>query len=252
MATAVSTERAGTGLPAQEVEAARDRTLLRFGAVTAVVGGLLAVVGNVLHPRPEEGVELGDVPGYAREVIGAGDLWMFAHLTLITVSVLFLLFWVSMTRAVHRGRAQAVALMGLAVAAIDTALHIVTLTIDGLVFHRAAYALDPSDEGEVAAFRALYHLLFGLFAGWQALWGVVFVLFGVAVLLSPGWPRWVGAVPVVLGAGVTVLGVVDAYREASDVTFLLAFPVLAALLSCWVIGVGVHLWRTAGARKVRS
>jgi hypothetical protein len=223
------------------------RLLLRIGGASAVVGGVLAIVGNVLHPRPRTG-EIQDAAAYVREVTESG-VWTTAHLLLVLAILLFLVGFVGLSRSFD-GRARAVADVALVLAIVETTVHTATLIVDGVVMRKGAEVVlsAPAGDADAAlqAYAQMFTLLFGLFTVWEALWGLPFIAFGAAFLLSGRYPWPLGAVAVCAGAGLVVVGVTDAFHGVTTATFIYAFPALAATVSTWLALVGVLLWRRAG------
>jgi hypothetical protein len=87
-----------------------------------------------------------------------------------------------------------------------------------------------------------------LSTGTLVLFGLAFGAFGLAVLASrvvAGWLGWVGRA---LGCGGVVVGMLMAIVGVTDVTLNLLFRPLAALITLFLIALGVVLWRDAGAR----
>ena len=235
-------------LNAAEAKANSDRTLFRVGGAVAVIGAVMAVIGNVAHPR-EKASNLGHPAPYVKVITGS-DIWLLAHIDLILVSLFFLGGWVALTRALHGSPGEGLARIGLAFAIVDTAMHTVTLTIDGVVMKSAADAVVQASAGGqtpgLEGFSALFYLLFGLFHAWVVVWGGTFMFFGLAVLVSRRFPTWLGYVALVGGIGLSIVGMVDLSRGVSEITFLILFPWLAGTLSVWVATIGIHLWRDAG------
>ena len=233
---------------------ASERESLRWGAVCAIAGGLLAIIGNVLHPRPEP-TQILDPAAYVHEVADA-PLWVFAHVDLIVVSILFLLAWVALAHSISTSRAAGLARFALAVALVDTIVHIITLIIDGVVMRNAAdaYLTTPVDSqpAALAAFGALFQLLFGLFDGWELLWGFTFVLFGLAVVRSGSYPAWLGWIGVVGGVVLSAIGLTDIVIGSTELTFLALFPAAAAIVSVWLMAVGVLMWKRASHLSIAT
>ncbi len=146
-------------------------------------------------------------------------------------------------------RAAAIARFALAVAIIDTVVHIVTLIIDGVVMKNAAEAyVATSAEAQpaaLAAFGALFQLLFGLFDGWELIWGFTFMLFGLAVIRSRLYTDWLGWIGFIGGVVLTVVGLMDIAFGSTELTFLALFPITAAVVSVWLMALGVLMWRHA-------
>lgn len=85
---------------------------------------------------------------------------------------------------------------------------------------------------------------FGLLSGIMiAFFGVPFLLFGWATSVSGTFPRWLGLTGVAGGLAIFAVGFWQEYAGVSELTYLILFPPLAALLSIWLGVVGVLIWR---------
>jgi hypothetical protein len=80
--------------------------------------------------------------------------------------------------------------------------------------------------------------------------GLTFVLYGLAVSSGERYPQRLGWVAVVAGVGAVVVGFVHMVTGPSFVT-LFVFPAVAAVLSLWLLAIGVLLWRQTGATNGR-
>ena len=108
----------------------------------------------------------------------------------------------------------------------------------------------PAGE-TAAAFRvadALHEASIALFSMFIfAYFGVTILLYGLAVSLSDVYPKWLGWTAVVLGVGAAVLGLIQAYQGLSETVSTILFPIVATLISLWILVMGVLLWRKTGA-----
>jgi Domain of unknown function (DUF4386) len=225
-----------------------ERFLLRVGAVSAVLGAVLAIIGNVLHPRtPASG--LGDPEAFLRLVAGS-PIWVTAHVGLILGSLFFLGGLVALAHSLSAEGDSGLARLGLAGALVGSAMNFIVLALDGIAMKDAAESwINASGAEKDAALRAgaiLYYLDFALFDVWVMIFfGMTFILYGLAVSASNAYPRWLGWIAVVGGVGAALVGLVQAYIGTSQATFLILFPAFAALLSIWLLVMGVLLWRRA-------
>lgn len=227
------------------------RLLYRIGAVSAILGSLIALAGNALHPRVSSS-DLGDPVAFLR-LVHESSMWTTAHAAIIVAALLFLGGQVAIYESLRAGRAAALARLALASALVGGATNLIVLAIDGIVMSEVAEAWATAPAAEKAAAlqagAAMYHLDFGLFSILTALmfFGVPFILYGLSVVSSEPYPRWLGWVAVVGGSGAAAVGLVEAYAGVTAATFLILFPILAAMLSIWLLVMGVLLWRRANA-----
>jgi hypothetical protein len=230
--------------------AVSERLLLKFGAISAVLGAVLAIIGNVVHPRTPAS-SLGDPEAFLRLIAGS-PLWVTAHVGLILGSLLFLGGLVALTYSLSAEEGSGLARLGLAGALVGSAMNFVVLALDGIAMKEVAESWASASGAEKGAAlhagAALYYLDFALFDVFVlTFFGVTFILYGLAVSAGNAYPRWLGWVAVFGGLGATLVGLVQAYTGTSQVTFLIIFPALAALLSFWLMVMGVLMWRRASA-----
>lgn len=218
-----------------------DRTLFRWGSWAAIIGGVVALAGNILHPRPESYEN-----PIAEEIrmIGESDAWVEIHLGILLGFLLITFGLFALSRSMKGGPAEGVARIALGSLLISTPVAVFALLIDGYAMGAIAdaAATDPAllaaatAGGEIgwAGFMGL--VIFGL--------GVTPALFGLAVAKDGAYPAWFGWVAflfglVSVGAGVT--GILDGVSSG----FFLVFAISSGILTLWVIGVGVLLGRRA-------
>jgi|SRR5215207_5558149 len=88
-----------------------QRGIFRIGAVAGIVGSLLAMVGNLLHPA----TPIGDPEGVAR-TIAQSQRWVLVHLVIVVGLILMLGALVALSRSIEGGLAGALAQLGSAAA----------------------------------------------------------------------------------------------------------------------------------------
>jgi hypothetical protein len=162
-----------------------------MGSTAGIVGALLGLVGNLLHPA----TPTGDPEGVAH-AIADSQLWVPDHLAIVLGLILMLGGLVAIARSIHGGLPGALARLGsvAAVAGVTVGLILVTSTAwppsssprPGQPRHRRnkrprcgwSWPRRPS----TSPWRPVQHL----FAG------VTFILYGLAVAWSQLYPRWLG------------------------------------------------------------
>jgi hypothetical protein len=82
--------------------------IFRIGAVAGIVGALLAMVGNLLHPA----TPIGDPQGVA-QTIAQSERWVLVHLVIVVGLILMLGALVALSRSIEGGVAGALSQWGL-------------------------------------------------------------------------------------------------------------------------------------------
>jgi hypothetical protein len=219
------------------------RLVLRLGAWSAGLGALLAFVANGLHPHPSD-FRLEAL----LQTIALSRTWGSLHLLLILALVLILAALVALTFTLDGEPGATVARFALLAALIGGALILVSTSIDGFAMNQLARAwLDAPAAEKATALRiadalevtqyAIYSLSVALFLG------VGIFLYGLALVLSRTYPRPVGWLALLSGAGAGVVGVAQTLGgpelRATEIYFVL-FSMLSTL---WVLVMGVLMWR---------
>ena len=158
---------------------------------------------------------------------------------------------VAVYRSITSGPGAAWARLGFAAALVSAGLGFVTVAVEGIAIKRVAVAWASAPRGEKAvAFRvadALVQIQWALDSVWILIFfGVTFILYGVAVVLSDVYPKWLGWVAVGGGLGSSLLGLHIGYHGASSLVFNILFPIFSILLTAWIFMMGVLLWRKSG------
>ena len=74
------------------------------------------------------------------------------------------------------------------------------------------------------------------------LFGLTVSVFGIALLLDPRFPKWLGLMAIAGGAPTATTGVLIAYTGFSGLAMAVDMPA-GSLLLCWMVALGIHVWR---------
>jgi hypothetical protein len=228
-----------------------QRGIFRIGAVAGIVGALLAMVGNLLHPA----TPIGDPEGVAR-TIAQSERWVLVHLVIVVGLILMLGALVALSRSIEGGLAGALAQLGSVAAVAGVSVGVILVIVDGVAAKHLADAWEAAPPEEAAAalrvvlaeeainfaLAALFNILFA---------GVTFILLGLAVAWSGEYPGWLGWVVVIAGVGSVPVGLVQAYTGESIGFTRTATIIFPTIIILWVVGMSVLLLRKAGRRTER-
>src|SRR5215212_7737896 len=186
-------------------------SIFRIGAVAGIVGSLLAMVGNLLHPA----TPTGDPEGVARS-IAHSERWVPVHLVIVVGLILMLGGLVAISRSIEGGVAGALAQLGSVAAVAGVTVGVVLVIVDGVAAKHLADAWEAAPpEQAAAALRVLLAeeaINFALAALFNILFaGVTFIVLGLAVASRGEYPRWLGWMVVIAGVGSVLVGLVQAY-----------------------------------------
>ena len=223
-----------------------ERALLRTGSVAAILGAILAIPVNILHPR---GAEFGDTSAHLQEIADSG-IWVGVHIGIVVAVLLILGGLAAVYRSITEGWGAALARLGFASALVGTALTVVLIGgTDGIAMKVVADAWASSQDPALfqAAF-VLEQINFGLLSMFIFIFfGVTFILYGLAVALTDVYPKWLGWAALVVGIAAALIGLVQAYNGPSTLVTNVLFPIVSILLTVWALVIGVLMWRKAGA-----
>jgi hypothetical protein len=227
-----------------------DAPLLRLGAALGVVGVVLQVVTDRLHPHH---VDPNQSASVFREYAHS-EHWTAVHLGQFLGTFLIVLALVALARALSRqsGFAGALAVLGGVTAVIVGAVFAIQMAVDGVALKAAidswVGAVTPGDQS--SAFHVAESVRWtekGLSGLFQTVNGATLLSLGLSIALGRYFPRWLGGVGIVAGVAFVAGGVSTAHTgfSAASGTFLLPATLLLAV---FLLGVFTSMWRRGGTR----
>lgn len=231
-----------------------QRTALRIGGVGALGGGILVLVGNILHPR--EAGQLEDVETFL-DVAAGSEIWVIDHFViLIAVSLLVAAFFglgrsfTSEAAHVWARFAWTVSIVGVVFA---LALMVTEATAVAVVADQWATAAGTEQDMALAAGSVLFELSLVFSVGAMLfLFGATPMLFGVAMLTSDDYPSWIGWAGMIFGSVALAAGTIQILTQQTTLTQFVLFPVAAIGITLWIIYLGVLLWRKSNQIGART
>jgi hypothetical protein len=228
-----------------------EGSIFRIGSVAGIVGSLLAMVGNLLHPATPSG----DPEGVA-QTIAQSENWVLIHLVIVVGLILMLGGLVAISRSIESELAGALAQLGFVAAVAGVTVGVILVIVDGVAAKHLADAWEAAPPEEAAAalqvviaeeainfaLAALFNILFA---------GVTFILLGLAVAWSGEYPRWLGWVAVVAGVGSVPVGLVQAYMGESIGFTRIATIIFPTIITLWVVVMSVLILRKAVSKSGR-
>ena len=219
-----------------------DRSFLRWGGLAAVVGGVLALVGNALHPR---WTDVEDVELY-RKVADSG-VWKADHLILVVALVLTVAGTVAIARSLHDGAGDTLARYGLLATVVGGAIALANIGLDGYAYRVAAENFAAANsQDQVGAFwatNAVDHISTAMFNVWtMVLLGISPLLLGMAAMRSGRYPTWLAWAATAGGAVCSVVGFWGLGTSDQDM-LVIPFVVGSVLVTLWILGAGWMLWQ---------
>jgi hypothetical protein len=221
-----------------------ERQTLKLGGALAVVGGLGYLVTLLLHgDLPDETTEI------ALEHIAGRPEWRLLKLALMAFLWCWIGAFMALVRSLPDSRSGLVGRWAMASAIIGVSVVVVEYAIIGHALKNVADAwrTAPAPEAQVKLRMAEVMLAItgGLFHSFVAcMLGLPYVLLGLAIALGRGYPRWLGWVAVVAGAGALLAGTTR-FIGIDLVPYPLLYGGFVLPLNIWLATMGVLMWRRA-------
>ncbi len=222
----------------------------RFGALALPLAIIVFVVATAIHPSREDVMDNQAVfLEYAQS-----QSWIAVHLAQwVGVLLLFgglVAVYYSITRRSETG--AALARFGLAMAVLAAASLTMLQAVDGVALKWAvdAWASAPADQeaAALAAAEALRWTEYSLQSFSNILLGLTLVLYGLAIAVGSGYPRWLGWVSAGSGVAWIVHGLMVPYIGLFDSP---PRGVAIILMSVWAFIMGYLMWRNGSRGRIR-
>jgi hypothetical protein len=228
--------------------------VLRIGGVSAIVGGVLVLVGNIVHPR--EPGQLDDASALL-EVIVDSEIWVADHLMIMIAMTLLLGAFYGVTHSITSGPGVVWAHLAWGMSIVGVGLGVAFMLTEAVAMAGLAETWAASSGNEkdlaLAAGNALFHLSLALAAGAPLfLFGATPVLVGLAMLGSIEYPSWLGWVGVILGFIAVAGGLVQILTGVTSQTGLVLVPIGIVTVTLWILYLGVVMWRRSATVEVSS
>ncbi|MDX1510626.1 MAG: hypothetical protein R3249_04725 [Nitriliruptorales bacterium] len=212
-----------------------DRSVVRFGAAGGMVGAVIALVFNILHPRSSD-------VGAASSAANAQSegIWLFDHYMIGWAIGLALLAFIVISKSMTGEPSRSWATVAMYFSFGSVVMLFASLVVDGFsVFH--------AGEASAELGEAMAYVSEGLFVGGiSTFFGVLPVLYGEAVLTGDDYPKWLGWMAVAAG----LLGLVTAtmmwFDGLTDTTSNVMFPVASVAFTVWIGSMSFLLWQKTG------
>lgn len=225
-----------------EEAALEHRPALQLGGALAIAGGLGYFITLLLH---------GDLPDQTTEMaldhIASRPEWPLLKLALIASVMAWVGAFIAVAGSFARGASWLLARMALACLLIGAAVVLVEYSILGHEVKRVADAWQAASgaarDHELLMGEALLGVTSGLFLSFIAwLLGLPYLLMGLAIALGRGYPRWLGWIAVVAGAGALFAGTTR-FLGFEVMPFPVLYGGFIMPLNLWLAGLGIVMWK---------
>jgi len=224
--------------------AAMSGHLARLGAVAAAVGALVLIASTMLHPSDAD-------PGHAPAAFAeyaTDTLWVWSHVGQFAGIAALGAALVALAGTLEPGRASNWGRVAVVGATASVAGAAALQAVDGVALKsmvdRWAAAIGQEQRIAFEAALAVRQIEIGLASLVSILFGLTWSLYGIAVLRSSRYPKWLGAVGLAGGLGTVTGGIVQASTGFSGLAMTISMTA-SSLLLIWMISIAVHMWRLA-------
>lgn len=222
-----------------------QRDMIRIGALCAIVGAVVFMAANILHPRSPNI----QITALQVETVAHSDIWVTDHLLLLIGGLLLLPGLLAIQRSIATSPGAAWAELGKTGAVVSTAIWAVLMAVDGFTSKVVHGAWASASEAEKAvALRvaeAMEQIDVGIFSVYIIVFfGVTFMLYGLAVAKSGRFPQWLGWAALLLGCASFVDGIVQGYLGLSVLVTNILFASFSSFQTLWLLTMGVLMWRS--------
>jgi hypothetical protein len=227
-----------------------DASTTRMGAVALPIGVVLIAISEIFHPSREDPM---DFPAVFREY-AQSDVWTTVHLGeyfgfLFLLGGVVALYYSVSTRP---GAGAGLAPFGFAATVVTAASFTVLQAVDGVTLRYAIEAwVSAPPAQKPAAFAAAEVARWteiGLNSLSYFLAGLTLFLFGLAIALGRIYPRWVGLLAAISGAGLMYNGGVEVVYEGFVSSIIKLVGLL--LLAVWAFVMAALMWRNGSRRRL--
>lgn len=231
-------------------DALRQKPVLELGGMLAVLGGLGYFGLLLVH---------GDLPDQTTETalshIAGRPEWPLLKVLLITAVMSSAGAFVALASSLTHGTSPLLGRMAAGAFLIGAALVAVEYSILGYEMKQIADAWRTASGADRERYELVADALFGVsgglfvsFIAW--LFGLPFLLMGLAIAFGRGYPRWMGWFAIAGGAGAWAGGV-TAFLRLELVPIPVLYGAFIVPLNLWLAAMGVLMWRR-GRRMVES
>jgi hypothetical protein len=219
-----------------------DRQLARLGGALILIGSVLGVIFNLLHPRTTSEADDAGI-----RLVAGSDSWVLIHtgilVTLILIFVGLLIFAMHLPEAVSAWARLAIVTQGAA-----AATGAIWAAVDGVaakeIIDEWASASGTTKESLFAAAQGVEAVSLGTFFVFILMViGLAPFMYGIAVSKSRMYPAWLGSLGTFAGAAGIVVGIAHFLAGPSVILTNVIFTIVALLVTIFIGALGWYLYR---------
>ncbi len=225
-----------------------DYRVLRVGGIVAMVGAVLAVVFNLLHPRTSTPTLVEEM-----KLASSRGIWLLDHFVLLLLGGFFLFSGWAIARSFRSEPSRSWAGVSFGFAIAGAVALILTVAVDGFATKTVAdeWAASGGSESSLAAARAVTAIGIALFTGMIALtFGLTPILFGITILAGAEYSRGLGWLAIFSGTAGVVTAAIQFFDGLSNLTLNILFPISSLGLTVWLFVMGWRLYQRSSTPEL--
>lgn len=221
------------------------RAALKLGGGLAVAGAITFLTGLLWH---------GNLPDATTTLmlrhISERPHWHIMHLLSMIGAFLWVGAFAGVAHSLRPGVGRLLGRMAVLAVTLGAAVFVVHYAIDGYRLKHIADAWRGATDSDQAQqllllARATSGILGGTFRAYIiALYGVPFILLGLAIARSASYPAWFGWIAVITGSGAVLAGT-TLFVEVNLIPFPMLFGAFVIPSNIWLAALGLKTWRRA-------
>jgi len=221
--------------------------MIRIGALSGMVGGVVSLVVAFLHPA--ESVSGEDFTTDHMHEMAESAPWLAGHFGNTAAAFLAVFALAAFTEMMRGSTGQAWARLARLTAVAAFGLILVTSAVDGFAIRRVAEDFvsanpDPGSAHYLAT-QGFEHFQLSMFSMVIfAYFGVTQLLYGLATWNSGTYPKWLGAIAIGFGIVGSVVGAVQLLFGISTAS-ITVFVVTWNFFILWIMVMSVITWRSS-------
>ena len=227
---------------------AQAQLFRKVGAICAMVGGSATLIANLFHPK--------DLITYDSathlKTIAADQSWTVDHFVFLVAGAIILWGLLAISEVLAQIPGGFLVTLATYSAMIGTGLLAIFFAVDGYGMKAASelWLSAPPSDAAAALYAALLMSKLGIASGsiyffWYL--GLMPLLYGMAMIQSAVFPRWISIVAM-LGGVLGVLAGAGFYLFGYGIVSLFGFIGSQVIISLWILGAGIVLYRHTVAR----
>ena len=216
----------------------------QLGAGAVLIGGFLAIIFNLLHPRHSEALSNTRAE---LKMIAESDIWTLVHIMLGIAVAIIAVGVIAIALSMFGTQGDAWARAWLIFSAASTAVLMVLLALDGTAIKSLAddWAKAGNDPAVFSAAKALVEINGGLLrVSILVQFGISPLLFGMAVWASGSYPKAIAQASLSAGAVGVIAALWISAAGYSTVPLNILFPIASLLYTIVLMWAGWQLWQT--------